>query len=481
MKKIGVFTALLLIAHMLFAQSYEELMNQAKKAEAENKWATALGLYYDAVRINNEKPEAENRFAEIKEALKSGKPGLSLEEDIFTLNEKWIEVRKDFVTYFMNNCPWTFYFNNEFERVNLNTETKKADYKVYYTSRVSRKYQLLENIINAGSTEEAKEALPFYGDETRINIKSLTKTKTWSKEWYDELSSAVEKLNKNSAHKYYFGQEYKYGSKEQQYFFNVVNKTNFSKTDPSFEDILEVLNDYDAYSWVNLSVPPIATVCVFVTIGLYENDALIYEIPDILLSGCSLGRCGDKGERIEEIRKNDCESIKLKNIPQNIANKIEKKSIQYKILKAYIPYGFYVVTDDSKKISMKVGKTGNFEAFNSYGDLTAKNLDRMYKKYESLEKDSPSNLSSISVYKTNAFGEITYLLGFLDYRHFNKKDAEKTAKEYCAQGWELLKDSNEDYFKSFPNATSLFWTEDDLNNKKTKGERFLIFKKKYND
>ena len=117
MKKNGIIAILLLAANLSFAQSYQELMNQAKTAEENNKLITALGMYYDAAHTSDAETEAEKRFTEIKTVLESGKPDLSEDEDIFTKNEKWIDLRKDFVRYFTNNCPWTFYFSSDFERV----------------------------------------------------------------------------------------------------------------------------------------------------------------------------------------------------------------------------------------------------------------------------------------------------------------------------------------------------------------------------
>lgn len=489
MKKIGIITSLLLVVTIVSAQSYQELMNQAKNAEQNNKLVTALGIYYDAAHANNAEPEAEKRFAEIKYALESGKPDLSQDEDIFTLNEKWIDLRKDFINYFTNNCPWTFYFNNDFESVKLNAENKTADYKIYYLSRVSRKYILIDDIVNKGSPKDAKNAIPLTGME--VSIKELTDARTWSKEWYDTLDKKVEELNCKLPYKYYFGQKYKYGSKEQQYFYSVVNKTNFSTNDPTLEDFLKVVNDYEAYQWRDPSVYPLESIGLYVTIGLYDGDTLIYEIPDIFLEGYSLDRSkesmnyGINPEYIKE-EKNYCKSITLSNIPQNIVNKIEKKAIQYKIIKSFIPYGFYAYTNNSNIIPMKMGQIGDLKweqpYHGSYSYVSAKNLDKKYKAYERL---SDNREYYIDVYKTNVFGEITYIL-HIERRNYDKRDAKKIVSELATQDWELLKDYTEDYFKrdfykEHPELIKYTWTEEELNNKKAKGERELVFKRKYKE
>lgn len=483
MKKNGIIAILLLAANLSFAQSYQELMNQAKTAEENNKLITALGIYYDAAHANDAEPEAEKRFAEIKYALESGKPDLSENEDIFTLNEKWIELRKDFINYFNNNCPWTFYFYNDFERVKLNAENKTADYKIYYLSGISRKYILIEDIINKGSPENTKNAIPLNG--MKVSIQELTDARTWSKEWYDTLDRKIEELNRELPYKYYFGQEYKYGSKEQQYFYSVVNKTNFPSNDPTLEDFLNVVNNYEAYQWVDPSIYPVATMGLYVTIGLYDGDTLIYEIPDIFLEGYSLDNAiystGDQWYIQNE--KSYCKSITLSNIPQNIVNKIEKKAIQYKIIKSFIPYGFYAYTNNSNIISMKMGQIGELQwesVPGSYNKLSAENLDIIYKPHRAVSK---TDEYIIFAYKTNIFGEITYV-----YRDVNgsydKRDAKKIVSELATQDWELLKDYTEDYFKQdfykeHPELIKYTWTEEELNNKKAKGERELVFKRKY--
>ena len=483
MKKIIIITSLLLVVGMGTAQSYQEFMNQAKGAEQDNKLVTALGMYYDAAHTQDAEPEAEMRFTEIKNVLERGKPDLSQNEDIFTKNEKWISLRKDFISYFTSNCPWTFYFNNDFERTNLNSDNKTADYKIYYTSRVSKKYRIIEEIINKGSPEEAKNEVAFNGSGTGINIKELTNAKTWSKEWYDTLDEKISKLNSESPYKYYLGQEYKYGSKEQEYFYSVVNKTDFTRKDPTIEDFLKIVNDYEAYQWLNLSVPPMSSVGVFVTIGLYDGDTLLYEIPDILLSGCSFDLTTENTKYIEEDRKTNCKSISIQNIPQDIVNKIEQKVVKFKIIKSFIPCGFYAYTDKSEMIPMKMGQIGDLKweqpYHGSYSDVSAENLDKIYKAYERL---SDNREYSINVYKTNAFGEITYILR-MERRNYDKRDAKKVVSELRTQGWELLKDYTEDYFKQdfykeYPERITDTWTEEELNNKKAKGERIPLFKKK---
>lgn len=518
MKKIIIISLLLFITGVVSAQSYQEYMNQAKEAEQNNKLATALGMYYDAAHTSDAELEAENRFTEIKTVLESGKPDLAQDEDIFTKNEKWIDLRKDFISYFTNNCPWTFYFSSDFERVKLNPENKTADYKVYYTSRISKKYRLIEDIINKGSPEEAKKKIPINGSGTEINIKELTNAKTWSKEWYDILDEKIEKLNTESPYKYYLGQEYQYGSKEQQYFYSVVNKTDFSTKDPTFEDFLKIVNDNEAYQWVNLSVPPMASIGMFVTLGLYEGNTLLYEIPNVMVKGCSFNRTTENEEFITEDRKQDCKSISILNIPHDIVNKIENKAVRYEVIKSFIPYGFYAFTNNSEIISMKMGKTGDLRwegISGTYSDVSAKNLDKTYQDFETLKNYkkeiknkniSGNQLSSadrykfdsfLSVYKTNSFGEITELLLSNNMKQFDKKDAKKIVTEFNSQGWEVLKDYNEDFFNQLPMDSDLwpeerlkkykktfnesYWTEEELNNKKAKGERNIIFKKKYTE
>lgn len=76
-----------------------------------------------------------------------------------------------------------------------------------------------------------------------------------------------------------------------------------------------------------------------------------------------------------------------------------------------------------------------------------------------------------------------------------KKKQKKIAAEYNAQGWKLLDNYGEDFFNQLPigseswseerikqytkSYNESYWTEEELNNKKSKGKRNLIFKKRY--
>ena len=225
---------------------------------------------------------------------------------------------------------------------------------------------------------------------------------------------------------------------------------------------------------------------------------ITYEIPNVLLEGCSFNRTTENKEYIEEDSKQNCKSISIPNIPQDIVNKIEKKTVRYEVIKSFIPYGFYAYKNNSEMIPMKMGKIGDLtweHIPGTYADVSAKNLDKVYIAYERL---SENREYYIDVYRTNAFGEITYILRTEDGK-YDKRDAKKIVSELASQGWEILQDSSEEYFsqdfyQKFPERITDEWTEEDLNKKdslnasdvfkkiygiKPDDKRTLVFKQRY--
>lgn len=474
MKKFCVIALLALTVALSSAESYQELMDQAKKAESENKLVTALGLYYDASFMPDSEKDAEIRFEEISNALKTGKPGLSEDDDIFSVNDKWIELRKDFRSYFLNNCPWTLYFYNKFERVNLNTDTKTADYRIEYLSAISKKYKIIKSIIEEGSPKEASDKVPLI-IEGSLRVKDLTSAPTWSKEWYETLDKKLEEIYDVHKIPFYFEHEYKYGSKEQQYYFYRVSNTDLSDENITFEDLVGIINDSEAFNWVSPDFYPINRKFLYVTIGLFEGNSLVYEVPYIRIESKDLTSDGNfyiNGGYYYNLSfiENDTsgkKSLLLKNIPQDVANKIEKNLISYSITESYIPYGFYDVKDTNKKIPMKLGYVKRFDS-----NFKVNNPDRMYHQWERLHAEQEQGLDVRTyVYKTNVFGNASELIKV--FYSSDKDNAKRIIENYSSSGWKCLwKNYDSDFNNQFEEIkknldllgyAENFWVEEDLN------------------
>lgn len=504
------FISVLIISNIItlcFSQTYQDLMQKAKNAENENNWISALGYYYDAAHSSEAQPDAENRYIEIKKAIENGKPGLSGEDDIFETDNKWDALETDFITYFTENCPWSIYLCNEFERVKLNKENKTVDYKIYYLTGVNKKYRLIREIFQKG-TPHKKELYP------NINKQIKSKKDVWSKEWYDDMSKKVEQFYKTTALAYYYAIPYKYGSKEQKYLYAKAKNIDLSKEHESFEELINTgLNIYEAYSWTSNELYPMSTTGFCANVKLYENTECIYELKDVSID------CDKKIDPFYdeygfknnfeyynntpylENTKDYCKSILLKNIPQSIVNKIEAGKIKITLDNAYIPYGFQAIPNESGRIPMNLGYIGTAtpaqnvcsswdDGYQAHNKDIRFRINEVYdlKSYaEELPESYFSRNEAVDLYQTNIFDEIISIMAHTRYRNIDKKTAQKIIAEIKIKGWYPFENNQEDYFIKkrdiYSNLPSpdFFWTEETLNNKKIKGERCLLLKKEIKD
>ena len=505
MKKLISMLVISGIITLCFAQSYQDLMQKAKNAENENKWITALGYYYDAAHSIDSQQDAENRYVEIKEAIESGKPGLDKGNDIFETDNKWDVLRKDFITYFTENSPWTFYLCNNFERVNLDKVNKTADYKLYYVTGISRKYRLFREILQKGMPEKV-ELFPG------ISTDMLTDAETWTKEWYDVMPKKVEEVYNKTGLAYYFAEPYSYGSKEQKFLYDFIKNKDLSKKPDSFEDFMSTaFNANEAYTWKSQNFRPFATSGIYADVKLYEDQECIYEEKEVFIDCKDLYPFYNEYDYMNmfeynsngafvEISKDYSTPILLKNVPQNIVNKIESGSVTYNLVNAFIPYGFETIPREVGRVQMKLEKISTAEATRlDFGDgYRAKNKDIRYgekgeynfKSYaDDLSESYFSRNEAVDLYQTNIFDEIISIMAYTRYSNIDKKTAKKIIEEMKNKGWYPFENDKEDYFTNsrYGNvygelkSADWFWTEESLNNKKTKGERCLLLKKEIKD
>ena len=178
-------------------------------------------------------------------------------------------------------------------------------------------------------------------------------------------------------------------------------------------------------------------------------------------------------------------------MPHNIANKIEKKSIECRIITACFPYGLYEIPDNTtKQIPINVTQlTDKWEHLeNSNNTYLVKNLDVFYNPHDKLEE-------KIEVHKTNDFGEITEIV-LISPNYSTKKDAIKTVDFYEKQGWKLLDNYSEPFFEDKYEERNYYWTNQSLkeNDKGPRSggfsmfgggasddRRFLVFKREYSE
>ncbi len=150
MKKIITVLLLACISY-LFAESYEELFTKAQEYENNKQWVHALGTYYDAIELEKSEKAASamNKFYELSEVIKSGKPGYG-DFDEFDLYENWVLLLREYDSYIVENPPISIQIQ-EIKRVNVDLENKTADYEMKYSiNRSNQKSRILKDAIYKG-------------------------------------------------------------------------------------------------------------------------------------------------------------------------------------------------------------------------------------------------------------------------------------------------------------------------------------------
>lgn len=152
MKKRLLTGIVCLLGIFAFGQSakYTELLNKAKKYDSEKNYAYALGYYYDAVRedVRNSK-EAYDRFIEIENVLKDGKPGFD-EYDDFSIYDGWVSLLKNAEKYWTEHAYEIYRCDFKLSQKNLDMETRTANYLITVTYNENRKYKRIIKAMTDG-------------------------------------------------------------------------------------------------------------------------------------------------------------------------------------------------------------------------------------------------------------------------------------------------------------------------------------------
>ncbi len=184
MKKILLVLIALFGVLPLFAKSYADCLAEAKKYEEQERWCFALGSYYDALQTKEapeNKREACEGYAKLRDAIKSGKPGFSSYDD-FTINDEWEKLIIDAEKYFSSICRFDFVdikrfsINKDSVQLDFQTRSKTATYGVWidYDTRIGRRYETIMSIIRQG----LKTMIDFYTNEYS-NFKAFDGANDW--------------------------------------------------------------------------------------------------------------------------------------------------------------------------------------------------------------------------------------------------------------------------------------------------------------
>ena len=147
----------------LFAKGYADYLAEAKKYEAQKKWVYALGSYYDALETDEapeNKKEAAEGYAKLRDAILSGKPGFS-SYDEFTVNDEWKKLVIDAEKYFSSVCCVDInqlYIVKDSVQLDFKTKTKTMTYGVKIGYAKGNRYETIKNVIVQG----LKTMVDFY-------------------------------------------------------------------------------------------------------------------------------------------------------------------------------------------------------------------------------------------------------------------------------------------------------------------------------
>ncbi len=173
MKKLLMVLIALFGVLPLFAKSY--------KYEEQERWCFALGSYYDALQTKEapeNKREACEGYAKLRDAIKAGKPGFSKYDD-FTINDEWEKLIIDAEKYFSSICRFDIeYFSIDKDSVQMDfqTKSKTATYVVKIWYKEGQRYETIMSIVRQG----LKTMIDFYTNEYS-NFKLFDNARDWPK------------------------------------------------------------------------------------------------------------------------------------------------------------------------------------------------------------------------------------------------------------------------------------------------------------
>lgn len=362
MRKFLIIILSLLLTSISYAKSYDEFIQEAEQYENKKEWFYALGAYYNAMKVSDNSDVAQQKYTELSDCIKSGKPGFG-EFNVFSMHDEWVNLIKNAEKYFTETFPYMISYDT-LEMDSANYEKKTANYKLGLTVNQSEFYENAREILKNGyektnhsdwkDLESEYKSLWFISDGfAMIRHSSWDGSLTSSVDFYRKsvYSTKQEKVNKVS--------EYPVLQKEAN---SVYQKDKIALTYlsapivPRYEYLSkiagisvcevpafaacfsETMTTYNRQDYsVPLAVPYFKIgkqTCYDLKLGVYdENDNLIVE-------GNRQTICTDSFSYI------------FTNIPQDKLSALDSKKYTIKILGIWLNYGVYdisLMTDDDFK------------------------------------------------------------------------------------------------------------------------------------
>lgn len=349
------------------SKTYEELLQAGKNYESKKEWFYALGAYYDAMKLSDNPEEAKQKYTELSECIKSGKPGYG-EFDVFTLHDETERLIKNAERFFTERFPYKITFDN-LKMGSVNYKNKTAD---YILSVDIKETDLYRNALNILSTGFNKYDMPdmWYYENSRIsndferkdgNVKKtgLYKTKFKnarinelnSKEYNNETTTfklpkdAVTLPNfQNEANRIYNANgvaiscfaailipdsDYLLKIMPEEFGQSVVEAPAFcARFEPIFNDFLTQAScriQSDIYAILPIFVNGNYT-CYDIKLGLYDENGKLL------------------AEGVRKTMRMDESFYVFSNIPQNIMSKLDSGKYVIKLMGIWLNYGLYNIS-----------------------------------------------------------------------------------------------------------------------------------------
>ncbi len=148
MKKFLIIIMGLMLFSVSYAKTYDEYLEEAKIFESKKEWIYALGAYDNAIKISDNSDLAQQKYNELSDYIKSGKPGVG-DFNVFSMHDEWVNLIKNAEKYFTENFPYSVSYN-KLEMDSVNYEKKTANYKLGLTVNQSEFYKNIRLLLQSG-------------------------------------------------------------------------------------------------------------------------------------------------------------------------------------------------------------------------------------------------------------------------------------------------------------------------------------------
>lgn len=362
MRKFLIIILSLLLTSISYAKSYDEFIQEAEQYENKKEWFYALGAYYNAMKFSDNSDVALQKYTELSDCIKSGKPGFG-EFNVFSMHDEWVNLIKNAEKYFTETFPYMISYDT-LEMDSANYEKKTANYKLGLTVNQSEFYKNAREILKNGyektnhsdwkDLESDYKSLWFISDGFAMILhSSWDGSLTSSLDFYRKsvYSTKQEKINKVSEYPILQNEATSVYQKEKialtylsapivPLYKSLSRISGISVCEvPAFAACFsETMTTYNGQDYsVPLAVPYFKIgkqTCYDLKLGVYdENDNLIVE-------GNRQTICTDSFSYI------------FTNIPQDKLSALDSKKYTIKILGIWLNYGVYdisLMTDDDFK------------------------------------------------------------------------------------------------------------------------------------